>query len=66
MYIINKEKKMNKQNKEMDTVWGGASYEDGVKFMRNQFARRVPSNSTRDFYIHETCATDTNQVQYLF
>ncbi|VDM42729.1 unnamed protein product [Toxocara canis] len=39
----------------------GLNYQEGVKFIRRQFKKLCRGN--RKLYIHETCATDSNQVQ---
>ncbi|KHN75293.1 Guanine nucleotide-binding proteinalpha-17 subunit [Toxocara canis] len=43
------------------TYAGGLNYQEGVKFIRRQFKKLCRGN--RKLYIHETCATDSNQVQ---
>uniref|UniRef100_A0A1I7SGE3 G-protein alpha subunit n=1 Tax=Bursaphelenchus xylophilus TaxID=6326 RepID=A0A1I7SGE3_BURXY len=43
---------------------GGMDYENAIKFIRSRFEKvyRNPNS----LYVHETCATDTKQVQKLF
>ena len=58
------------------SIPGGLSYDDGIKHIKKEFKklnkldRKVCSNFAPDpfkfhfeVYFHETCATDTNQVQ---
>uniref|UniRef100_A0A914XII4 Uncharacterized protein n=1 Tax=Plectus sambesii TaxID=2011161 RepID=A0A914XII4_9BILA len=42
---------------------GGQNYEEGIAFMKSMFARLNQEPGRRKIYMHETCATDTNQVQ---
>uniref|UniRef100_A0A7E4UZY5 Guanine nucleotide-binding protein G(I) subunit alpha n=1 Tax=Panagrellus redivivus TaxID=6233 RepID=A0A7E4UZY5_PANRE len=44
---------------------GGLDYNDGIAYIRKQFAKLYHINKQK-LYIHETCATDTNQVQHVF
>ncbi|TKR61632.1 hypothetical protein L596_028721 [Steinernema carpocapsae] len=40
---------------------GGLDYNDGITFLKKQFT--LIAKDSKKMYIHETCATDTNQVQ---
>uniref|UniRef100_A0A915N169 Uncharacterized protein n=1 Tax=Meloidogyne javanica TaxID=6303 RepID=A0A915N169_MELJA len=40
------------------------TYEDQVKYIEEKFAS-LNSNPNKTVYIHETCATDTNQIQLI-
>ncbi|CAK5074100.1 unnamed protein product [Meloidogyne enterolobii] len=44
---------------------GSNSYEDQVKYIEEKF-ESLNSNPNKTVYIHETCATDTNQVIKLY
>ncbi|KAH7726204.1 small G-protein GPA3 [Aphelenchoides avenae] len=44
---------------------GGLDYNEGMEFIKRQFVRLCRSKQQK-IYIHETCATDTNQVQHVF
>uniref|UniRef100_A0A7S0CRN8 Uncharacterized protein n=2 Tax=Amorphochlora amoebiformis TaxID=1561963 RepID=A0A7S0CRN8_9EUKA len=37
-----------------------------VRFIRQQFMRKVSEQHRNDFYFHTTCATDTTQVEKIF
>uniref|UniRef100_A0A914E486 Uncharacterized protein n=1 Tax=Acrobeloides nanus TaxID=290746 RepID=A0A914E486_9BILA len=43
---------------------GPNSYDDQVKFLDTKF-RSINENPEKEMYIHETCATDTNQAQLI-
>ncbi|KAE9552925.1 hypothetical protein FO519_003867 [Halicephalobus sp. NKZ332] len=43
---------------------GGLDYNDGIEFLKNQFSKLYKTR--QKLYIHETCATDTNQIQHIF
>ncbi|CAK5125662.1 unnamed protein product [Meloidogyne enterolobii] len=43
---------------------GGLNYEEGITFLRSRF-QNVYKNKSK-LYIHETCATDTNQLDIVF
>ncbi|KAI6190423.1 Guanine nucleotide binding protein (G-protein) domain containing protein [Aphelenchoides bicaudatus] len=43
---------------------GGMNYCDGISFLRRQFHKLHPN--LNKLYTHETCATDTNQVEQVF
>ena len=40
---------------------GSDSYEDQVKFIEEKF-EAMNANPDKTLYMHQTCATDTNQV----
>uniref|UniRef100_A0A915NMR4 Uncharacterized protein n=1 Tax=Meloidogyne floridensis TaxID=298350 RepID=A0A915NMR4_9BILA len=44
---------------------GSSTYEDQVKYIEEKFVS-LNSNPNKTVYIHETCATDTNQVNKLY
>jgi len=41
------------------------SYADGLKYFKNKFTA-LNKNPTKSIFIHETCATDTDQVRFVF
>ncbi|KAK0408374.1 hypothetical protein QR680_003914 [Steinernema hermaphroditum] len=43
---------------------GPQSYDDAVKYIRHKF-EEVNTNRKKTIFVHETCATDTNQVQII-
>uniref|UniRef100_A0AC34QZH6 Uncharacterized protein n=1 Tax=Panagrolaimus sp. JU765 TaxID=591449 RepID=A0AC34QZH6_9BILA len=43
---------------------GGLNYKDGIEFLKFQFTKLYKNR--QKLYIHETCATDTNQIQHIF
>uniref|UniRef100_A0A914KG30 Uncharacterized protein n=1 Tax=Meloidogyne incognita TaxID=6306 RepID=A0A914KG30_MELIC len=43
---------------------GGLNYDEGITFLRSRF-QNVYKNKSK-LYIHETCATDTNQLDIVF
>uniref|UniRef100_A0A914Q336 Uncharacterized protein n=1 Tax=Panagrolaimus davidi TaxID=227884 RepID=A0A914Q336_9BILA len=43
---------------------GPMSYKEAINFLKNQFSKLY--RNKQKLYIHETCATDTNQVQQVF
>ncbi|KAI6230002.1 Guanine nucleotide-binding proteinalpha-17 subunit [Aphelenchoides fujianensis] len=43
---------------------GGLNYNDGISFIRRQFMKLYANESK--LYVHETCATNTDQVQNVF
>src|SRR3569623_420104 len=43
---------------------GGLNYDEGVEFIKNQFG--ILYKNCQKLYMHETCATDTNQVRHIF
>ncbi|KAF8383766.1 odr-3 [Pristionchus pacificus] len=42
---------------------GGQNYEEAVNFIKQKFAELNMNPDKKTIYMHETCATDTNQVQ---
>ncbi|EFP11259.1 hypothetical protein GCK72_017724 [Caenorhabditis remanei] len=42
---------------------GGQNYEEAVNFIKQKFAELNLNPDKKTIYMHETCATDTNQVQ---
>ncbi|CAI5450602.1 unnamed protein product [Caenorhabditis angaria] len=42
---------------------GGQNYEEAVAFIKSKFAELNLNPDKKTIYMHETCATDTNQVQ---
>uniref|UniRef100_A0A8R1HQF3 Uncharacterized protein n=1 Tax=Caenorhabditis japonica TaxID=281687 RepID=A0A8R1HQF3_CAEJA len=42
---------------------GGQNYEEAVAFIKMKFAELNLNPDKKTIYMHETCATDTNQVQ---
>ncbi|CAJ0957208.1 unnamed protein product, partial [Mesorhabditis belari] len=42
---------------------GGQNYEEAVNFIKMKFAELNLNPDKKTIYMHETCATDTNQVQ---
>lgn len=42
---------------------GGQNYEEAVSFIKQKFAELNLNPDKKTIYMHETCATDTNQVQ---
>ncbi|TKR62092.1 hypothetical protein L596_026097 [Steinernema carpocapsae] len=46
-----------------DNYKGQNSYADSVAYIRKKFMKLNSTPQTKKIYIHETCATDTNQVQ---
>ncbi|XP_077372577.1 guanine nucleotide-binding protein G(o) subunit alpha-like [Festucalex cinctus] len=44
---------------------GPNTYEEGISFITSQFNSKNKS-STKEVYSHVTCATDTNNVQFVF
>uniref|UniRef100_A0AC35U8N1 Guanine nucleotide-binding protein subunit alpha n=1 Tax=Rhabditophanes sp. KR3021 TaxID=114890 RepID=A0AC35U8N1_9BILA len=47
-----------------DDYKGSNSYDDQVKFIEEKF-EQLNANPDKTIYIHQTCATDTNQVQMI-
>ncbi len=45
---------------------GDGSESNSAKWIRNQFEKRNPKDSTRQIYSHLTCATDKNLVRKIF
>uniref|UniRef100_A0A1I7ZZC8 G-protein alpha subunit n=1 Tax=Steinernema glaseri TaxID=37863 RepID=A0A1I7ZZC8_9BILA len=43
---------------------GAQRYDDAVKYIRQKF-EEVNNNRKKTIFVHETCATDTNQVQII-
>uniref|UniRef100_A0A915PYU6 Uncharacterized protein n=1 Tax=Setaria digitata TaxID=48799 RepID=A0A915PYU6_9BILA len=43
---------------------GPQTYEDSVRFIEEKF-EALNANPEKTIYIHQTCATDTNQVQII-
>ncbi|KJH48447.1 hypothetical protein DICVIV_05417 [Dictyocaulus viviparus] len=42
---------------------GGQNYDEAVAFIKLKFAELNLNPDKKTIYMHETCATDTNQVQ---
>ena len=45
-------------------ILGGLNYEQGVHYLRRKFQKLY--RNQQKLYIHETCATDTNQLNAVF
>jgi hypothetical protein len=43
---------------------GGLNYEEGVAYLKRQFQKLY--RNKQKLYIHETCATDTDQLNQVF
>ncbi|CAO4376351.1 unnamed protein product [Caenorhabditis nigoni] len=58
------EDKIKKENitKAFPEYRGAQNYEETVAFIKQKF-EALSNNPKKTFYVHETCATDTNQVQ---
>jgi len=41
-------------------------YNDGIKYIRDQFVKRLGNRERSDLYIHVTCATDRGNVKRVF
>jgi len=45
----------------------GSNYEDGVKYILDLYKSKLSERRNPDsIYVHETCAIDTNQIQFVF
>jgi len=44
---------------------GPAAYEEAAAFIQSQFEAKNRS-SMKEIYCHETCATDTTNIQFVF
>ena len=44
----------------------GHSLDEGVRYMTNKFLDQVESKRRKNMYAHATCATDTNNVKFVF
>lgn len=62
--------KIEKQKVPLTVCWrdyeGESNYEDGVKFITNQFLARNHNPQSHMVYCHCTCATDKDNVQFVF
>lgn len=47
-------------------ISGANSYEDASRFIQNRFENLTGSEKGKDIYSHFTCATDTNNIQFVF
>jgi len=47
------------------TPTGGCNYEQGVEYVKNKFISLNRSKS-KVIYVHVTCATDTENVRFVF
>uniref|UniRef100_A0A8C6PQA1 Guanine nucleotide binding protein (G protein), alpha inhibiting activity polypeptide 3 n=1 Tax=Nothobranchius furzeri TaxID=105023 RepID=A0A8C6PQA1_NOTFU len=45
---------------------GGSSYEEAAAYIQCQFEDLNKQKNTKEIYTHFTCATDTNNVQFVF
>ena len=45
---------------------GMNTYQDGVNFLRDKFVRLNRNPGRKTVYTHVTCATDTNNIQFVF
>ena len=45
---------------------GQNTYQDGVNFLRDKFVRLNRNPGRKTVYTHVTCATDTNNIQFVF
>lgn len=45
-------------------ITGPQTYEDSVRFIEEKF-EGLNANPEKTIYMHQTCATDTNQVQMI-
>ncbi|EPB66783.1 hypothetical protein ANCCEY_14128 [Ancylostoma ceylanicum] len=66
------EKKTSKKEKYQEALFkrenkpsitGGQNYDEAVAFIKLKFAELNLNPDKKTIYMHETCATDTNQVQ---
>lgn len=44
----------------------GHSNDEGIRYMTNKFLEQVEPNRRKNMYSHATCATDTNNVKFVF
>lgn len=44
---------------------GNQTYEEAAAYIQAQFEAKNKS-STKEIYCHQTCATDTNNIQFVF
>jgi len=44
---------------------GGRNYEKGIQFIEDKLLK-LNCNSTRPIYTHVTCATDTENIKFVF
>lgn len=56
------EKAKRARNKEK-RISGGQNYEEAVNYIKLKFSELNQNPDKKTIYMHETCATDTNQVQ---
>ena len=47
------------------TAAGKQSYEEAAAYIQAQFEAKNKS-TTKEVYCHQTCATDTNNIQFVF
>lgn len=45
---------------------GGLNYEKGIDFIRSKFLNSNRNSDYKQIYPHVTCATDTNQIKFVF
>ena len=45
---------------------GGDNYEEAAAYIQLQFENLNKKKDTKEIYSHFTCATDTNNVQFVF
>ncbi|KAI9305370.1 putative guanine nucleotide-binding protein alpha-1 subunit [Cunninghamella echinulata] len=45
---------------------GSNDYKDGYKYIENKFTKLKPSTNDTQLYSHFTCATDTEQIKFVF
>jgi hypothetical protein len=45
---------------------GGLDYDNGVNFMKDKFLNLNRDSSSKKIYTHITCATDTDNVRFVF
>jgi guanine nucleotide-binding protein G(i) subunit alpha len=45
---------------------GGQTYEEGAAYIQMQFENLNKKKESKEVYTHFTCATDTNNVQFVF
>ncbi|CAO3634218.1 unnamed protein product [Cunninghamella blakesleeana] len=45
---------------------GTNNYKDGYKYIQNRFVKLKPSTNDTQLYSHFTCATDTEQIKFVF
>lgn len=52
--------------KEKLVISGADSYEEAAAYIQLQFEKLNKKKDSKEIYTHFTCATDTNNVQFVF